>query len=609
MRRELATPLPDLYILKSRIMLEGYNHSFEDDKLLASYESYTQAIETLNHLRLSMSNENSKIYETSQVLEVYNEAIQVAKLLFDKTGNTEFLEQSFKFTETSKSFALYSEIKDIEAMQFSDLPEEIRQKESRLLGEIQAYEKLIYDEQISENPDLEEIESLKSSLFLLKDDYDDLEHEIELNNAQYYDLKYKPHFVSLKDIQDQLPYKDALIEYVLSDTLLITYVVDRKGINVFSQTVGSEFADECLEYYMIMRNQNFSGNVHDTYKKFVHLGRKFYNILIEPCLEYTDRKNLTIVPDGAITYIPFESLVMEDTESEYINYMTLPYMINEYSIGYSHSSTLLFSKRFKSKSPQNKVLAFAPIYTNPVYEIDPVMMRQVQTGSDYMAPLVGTIIEVQSIDETVPADVFINEQATEANFKKYASDYNVLHLAMHTIMKDDDPLYSLLAFSDVEADTIEDNRLYAYEVYNLKLNAEMAVLSSCSSGFGKMQKGEGMMSLARGFIYAGCPSIVMTLWQVADKSSSELMTSFYRYLKKGKSKQEAMRLAKIDYLEQADDLTSNPYFWSGFVVLGDSNPIYKKTGLAYWMIVITIFLGVIMYMQYRRSRRSKKEAA
>ena len=97
----------------------------------------------------------------------------------------------------------------------------------------------------------------------------------------------------------------------------------------------------------------------------------------------------------------------------------------------------------------------------------------------------------------------------------------------------------------------------------------------------------------------------MTLWQVTDKSSSELMTSFYRYLKKGKSKQEAMRLAKIDYLEEADDLTSNPYFWSGFVVLGDSQPIYKKSGLAYWMIVITVFIGVMFYMQYRRSRAAK----
>jgi CHAT domain-containing protein len=278
-------------------------------------------------------------------------------------------------------------------------------------------------------------------------------------------------------------------------------------------------------------------------------------------------------------------------------------MIRDFSIGYSHSSTLKFSKRLKTKSPEKKVLAFAPKYRDPDVVFDKYdQNRQILSDNEILLPLRGIIKEVQSINETVPSRVFLNEMATEANFKKYASDYNVLHLAMHTIMRDDEPLYSHLAFTNMETtDTVEDNKLYAYEIYNMKLNAQMAVLSSCSSGFGKLQKGEGMMSLARGFIYAGCPSIIMTLWQVSDQSSSELMTSFYRYLKKGKSKQESMRHAKIDYLDKADDLTSNPYFWSGFVVVGDGSPIYRKTGVAYWMIIVTLFIGVLIFFQYRRS--------
>jgi CHAT domain-containing protein len=351
-----------------------------------------------------------------------------------------------------------------------------------------------------------------------------------------------------------------------------------------------------------MDKQNFSTGVHENYKRFVTLGRKFYNILIEPCLRYTDKRNLTIVPDGAITYLPFETFITRDTDTEYINYLNLPYLIRDYSIGYSHSSTLLFSERLKTKSPERKVLAFAPEYRNPYVDAPEETVRQILSDKDILLPLKGIIKEVQSINETVPSRVFLNEKATEASFKKHASDYNVLHLAMHTLMRDDEPLYSHLAFTNVNpGDSIDDNRLYAYEIYNLKLNAQMVVLSSCSSGVGKMHKGEGMMSLARGFIYAGCPSIIMTLWQVSDQSSSDLMTSFYRYLKKGKSKQEAMRLAKIDYLDSADDLTSNPYFWSGFVVVGDSNPVYRKSGLAYWMIVITLFIGLLVYIQYRRS--------
>ena len=437
----------------------------------------------------------------------------------------------------------------------------------------------------------------------MKEDYDDLRKEIEENNEKYYQLKYNPKFVTLEEVQDELPYREALIEYVLTDTLLITYVIDRKGINAFSQTIPENFSEECMEYYSIIHEQNFSHGVHRNYRRYVELGRKFYEILIEPCPQYTDRKSLTIVPDGAITYLPFEGLLMNEADQQYINYMTLPYMIRDYSIGYSHSSTLKFSKRLKTKSPENKVLAFAPKYKKP--DIQYAMYgqdRQIELEEEILFPLGGIIKEVQSINETVPSRIFLNEDATEANFKKYASDYNVLHLAMHTIMRDDEPLYSYLAFTNVDSTTEgENNKLHAYEVYNMKLNAQMAVLSSCSSGFGKMHKGEGMMSLARGFIYAGCPSIIMTLWQVSDQSSSELMTSFYKYLKKGKSKQESMRLAKIDYLDKADDITSNPYFWSAFVVVGDGNPIYRKSGMAYWMILITLFIGVMIYIQYRRS--------
>jgi len=599
---ELSTALPELYVLRSRVLFKVYNRSNEFDDLVRSYMAYQKAIETLNYMKLAMNDEDSKLFATSKIIEVYYEAIYVGKLLYDLTGESKYLEQSFEFAETSKSFALYSEIKAVEAMQFSDLPEEIKDKESRYMGEIQAYEELLYKEQIKFDPDSSLIESFKDEIFHLKDDYNNLKQEIEQNYVKYYNLKYNPKFVSLKEVQDKLAYRDALIEYVLSDSLLITYVVDRKGIYVISQEIGPEFESECHEYYEILHNQNFSSGVHENYKRYVNLGLKFYNILIKPCLQYTDRKNFTIVPDGAITYIPFEGLLTQETETEYINYMDLPYLIRDYSIGYSHSSTLLFTERYKTKSPEDKVLAFAPNYINPLDNADTAMFRQGMDTNEFLFPLVGTIKEVQSINETVPSRVFINEKATETNFKKYASDYNVLHLAMHTIMRDDAPLYSMLAFTNVrDKDTIEDNKLYAYEIYNLKLNAQMTVLSACSSGFGKMQKGEGMMSLARGFIYAGCPSIIMTLWQVTDKSSSELMTSFYKYLKKGKSKQEAMRLAKVDYLEKADDLTSNPYFWSGFVVLGDGSPIYRKSGFAYWMIVITLFVGMLIFFQYRKS--------
>jgi CHAT domain-containing protein len=592
----------ELNIIKSRILFEQYLLSGSKDVLINCSISYKHSIDLLNSLKLAMQDEDSKVFATGQIIEVYKEAIFVGKLLFDLTGNLTYLEESFEFAENSKSFALLSEIKKLEAIEFSDLPPEVKESEDRFIGEIQYVEEQLYKELLSDTPDSSLVSRYKDRIFHLKDDYDNLVQEIEENYSQYYNLKYNPKFVTLKEVQDKLPYREALIEYVLTDTILITYVIDRKGINVFSQKIGQEFADECMEYYGLLHEQNFSNGVHQTYRRYVELGRKFYKILLEPCLQYTDRKSFTIIPDGAITYLPFEGLLTAEADYQYINYMTLPYTIKDYSIGYSHSSTLKFSKRLKTKSPEKKVLAFAPDYMDPEEYLDlNNPSRQPIEDEEILLPLTGAIKEVQSINETVPSKIFLNENATEANFKKFASDYNVLHLAMHTIMRDDEPLYSHLAFTNLPTqDTMEDNKLFAYEIYNMKLNAQMAVLSSCSSGFGKMQKGEGMMSLARGFIYAGCPSIIMTLWQVTDQSSSELMTSFYKYLKKGKSKQESMRLAKLDYLDSADDLTSNPYFWSGFVVVGDGNPIYRKSGMAYWMIIVTAFIGVLLYLQYRK---------
>jgi len=598
-----TTVLPEFRILESRVFAAKYSRLGDIEDLKSSFESYKNSIEILNKTKINIGSEDSKIFATASVLEVYYEAIHAGILLYELTNNKEYLEQAFSVTESSKSFALYSEIKNVEAMEFSDVPSEVKEREQLLQGEKQFFEEQLYNERLSDNPDSAKIAQYEDKLFHLEDDYGSLMTEIANNYSQYFQLKYTPEFVTLDEIQDQLPHKNALIEYALMDSLLITYVVDKKGINVISQEVGPEFNEECFEYYGLMYTQNFSQGVKQNYERYVELGRKFYSILIEPCLQYTDRKNLTIVPDGPITYIPFEGLMTTDADDQYINYMTLPYLIREYSIGYSHSATLMFNERIKTKSPEEKVLAFAPKYRDHFNTSDTSVMRQILEQGDVLLPLGGVIKEVQSINETVPARVFLNEDATEANFKKHAADYNVLHLAMHTLMKDDNPMNSMLAFTNVEnpEDTSgEDNRLYAYEIYNLRLNAQMAVLSSCSSGFGKMQKGEGMMSLARGFMYAGCPSIVMTLWQVSDKSSSEMMTTFYKYLKRGKSKQEAMRLSKIDYLDNADDLTSNPYFWSGFVVVGDNSPIYKKSGMTYYLSIILIFAGMLIFFQVRK---------
>ncbi|PID91499.1 MAG: hypothetical protein CSA96_08100 [Bacteroidetes bacterium] len=609
-RQDFSSNLLELQILKSRVLKADYLKTNSLNALIEANIAFEEAIQSLELLKLAMENEDSRIWSTASILGFYKEAIHSSILLFEESEDEQYLEQAFLYSERSKSFTLYSEINEMEAIEFAGLPKTIREKERRLNGQIHFFEEKLYSEHLSAEPDASAIRLYREKLFHLKDDYNDLKQEIETISSKYFKLRYNPDFITLEELREKLPHNEALVEYVLSDSMLITFVIDKNGVNVLSQELEPGFAEDCRSYYQVIQGQDFGNHASNDYMQIVSLGRKLYSILFEPVLEYTDQTSFTIVPDGAISYVPFEALLSGDTDPWLVNYRALPYLIYDYSVGYTHTSTMMFSERLKSKSPKEAVLAFAPEYYSPYKEkdldIDMDAVRQVLKDENYLGKLHFTTEEVQGIGSSVPAKVFLNTEATEKNFKRFAPDYNVLHLAMHTIMRDDNPLYSHLAFTNMECgDTTEDNRLYAYEIYNMKLNAQMAVLSACSSGFGEMKEGEGMMSLARGFIYAGCPSIVMTLWQISDRSSSDLMTSFYHYLKKGKSKQDAMRLAKIDYLKDADDLTANPYFWSAFVVVGNSDPIYKRTAMCCWIVIVLIFSVSLALIQYRKRWQGK----
>ncbi|MFC2089162.1 CHAT domain-containing protein [Bacteroidota bacterium] len=589
----------DLKHLLAKVCQVLYEENNNIYYLQQSLDLYSEIIEDFKIFRLHMKNEDSKLQNTEFRISFLKEAINLAFRFYEFTGDNKYIDLAFYYAENTKSFVLLSEIKSVEAMQFADLPKEILEQEASLSNEITAYEEFIYDEKTSLFPDSSKLLTLNTKLFHLSDDYHNLLDSLEANYPKYFNLKYNPNFITPSEVQKNLSHKEALVEYVLYDTILTTFVIDKENIHVLSQNLEPGFGEKCFAYYSLLQNQDFSKGVHETYKEYVQLGRMFYETLVAPVLEVTKSREITFVPDGEIMYLPFESFVTKDVDNEYINYMQLPYLIYDLSVGYSYSSTMLFSPRLRHKIPKNKVLAFAPSYTS-LLNADDSLMRDRQVMPTFLLPLPGANQEVSYISKTVPSDIYIDSAASEGTFKAKASDYSILHLAMHTIMNDEEPMFSKLAFTRNANDTTEDDDLFTYEIYNMKLNAEMVVLSSCSSGYGRMQKGEGMMSMARGFIYAGCPSIVMTLWQVSDKSSSELMSNFYRHLRKGKSKKKSLRQAKIDYIETSDNLKSNPYFWSAFMVVGDNSPLYRRNAGIYLGIFLFAFVLITVGITYKK---------
>jgi CHAT domain-containing protein len=141
----------------------------------------------------------------------------------------------------------------------------------------------------------------------------------------------------------------------------------------------------------------------------------------------------------------------------------------------------------------------------------------------------------------------------------------------------------------------------------MKLNANLAVLSSCGSGFGNFREGEGIQSMARSFAYAGCPSILMTLWEVADLSTVSVMERFYYYLKKGNSKSKALQLSKLEFLKNADQLRSNPFFWSSYTIVGNSEPIFTYFPWSLILKIAILLLPIPIIFLFIRSYRRQAQ--
>jgi CHAT domain-containing protein len=217
--------------------------------------------------------------------------------------------------------------------------------------------------------------------------------------------------------------------------------------------------------------------------------------------------------------------------------------------------------------------------------------------------------EVNALSKQFIGRFLLGTEATEALFKSEAGEYAIIHLAMHGLMNTQYPILSSLAFSE-NSDSFEDNFLQAYEISQLKLNAQLVVLSACETGYGKFLQGEGVISLARSFMYAGVPSLVVSLWQVNDISTSTIMRLFYKNLAKGMDKAAALQQAKLEYIGGGTgdaispiSAAAHPAFWAAFVQLGDSRPIkvHQQRSGSYFIwasafVAASLLLFTVLYL-------------
>ena len=335
------------------------------------------------------------------------------------------------------------------------------------------------------------------------------------------------------------------------------------------------------------------------------LSLALYQKYLAPFIEHmeTGITELTIIPDGQFNYLPFELLLTKDPYIIQDGSKDLVYLIKEFSIQYGYSASLLFGAGSpQNTSPSKGLIAFAPSYPSKSHGL--AGNTKFGRFRDQISGLKWNGPEIIKIQNHIGGELFAGPDATEHVFKSKVQEFNVIHLAMHALVDDEDPMNSKLVFTQ-KKDSLEDNMLHAYELYNMNIPANLAVLSACETGYGKMAKGEGVMSLARAFSYAGCPSVVMSHWSVNDAATAKLMGYFYKYLADGQEKHVALRNAKLEFLEQADPAQAHPYFWGGFVLVGDARPLElgeKWTWLFYLLVSIPMVGLVYILINWKTKK-------
>ncbi len=563
-------------IEKGNTFEEDAEHSGETIKLIKALNAYKITSDVIDKLKVGFGREESKLMLTKRSYEVNKKAIGVALNLYKKTDDKKYLESAFLFTERNKAGILAESIAESDARKFAGLPDSLLEEEKDLRADLSLYQTRL--EEAEESQDSISTVNNRNLLFDFQRKYDDLLSYIEQNFPAYHKLKYPDEISSTEDIKKLLPDKAALLEYSIGDSSITIFALAGNSENVVSVKSDSTF------FYEVRKFRNSLQKLD--YISYLTSSVFLYNKLIMPVKgSITGKEKLYIIPDDIMAYLPFEALLANvSTETFNGDFTGLHYLINDYEISYHYSSELLRETLLhKNDNAKISFAGFAPVFSedkNDLKKIASVMdsnlvndnaLRSIIVSGKKYSSLPETETEVKSIGKLFkeagyPSDLFLNKSATESTLK---SDdmyrYKFIHLATHGFINEEHPNLSGLIFYNSD-DSLDDGILYAGEIYNLNLNADLIVLSACESGLGKVVKGEGIFGLTRGFFYAGADNIVVSLWQVADKSTSILMINFYKNILDGMDYSSALRKAKLDLINT--ERYSYPLEWSPFILVG-----------------------------------------
>ncbi len=583
------------YLYKSRILVSMPEAESDAGILKEALSAAEKTIALIEDTRIRIKEYESSSMVSGSFFDAYDLSLSILHNLFGLTGDIAYAERAFAISEKSRAAGLLLATRNNRTMDYH-LPPDLAGLERELMADLRDYNEVIYNESVRQEPDYELINHYRQLSVKTGARHDSLIRIFEKDYPRYYNLKHNTGVSSIADIRDRIGKKGNFIEYYLSDSLLFIFLINEEVFEIKTISGVDDLKVMMLDFRNILTSPSIVTGSVSQYRQFVSLASELYSRLVLPVKDYLVSDRLIVSADDILSYIPFESLISELPAYDEVNYRKLSYLLNEYNIVYEYSATLLSEKISYGRSIKNRTLVFAPEYSGNL-DVNEIMMTR-QSFRDSLGSIPGAREEAIYINKLLGGDLFIDDRATENAFKNNVLKGDIIHLSMHTLLNDREPMYSKMIF-DMKADTVEDGMLNTFEVYNIPFRSKMVFLSSCNTGSGFLQSGEGVMSLARGFFYSGSPSVIMSLWEVDDLSGSEMVKNFYAYLKKGYTKSRSLRKARMDYLSGADQMRSHPYFWSTMVIIGDDDAVYLPLKRYIIIILVLAIAGLLIRYYYR----------
>jgi len=524
------------------------------DEALANYRS---SIAVIENVRSSIGIEELKasFLGTNKRIEAYYGLIDLLVRLHGASPAAGWDAEAFAVLEKAKARAFLDSLEVAQVAVARTFDARLTNEENRINGEIAVlYKKLL-------TPDLSTAQKkdIADRLGRSEAEYEKFKRTVRAADPAYADLKY-PEIITATEARASLDDATAVLAYAVGKDSSFGFALTRGALSVFPLAPRKDLLPKVAAYLR---------TISDKDGRDFSAGRGLYAELVAPAGLPLSVRSLIVVPDDALAYLPFDALQTPDGK----------WLMERWAVSYAPSLSSLREIRaraaLRTTSPPKDLLAFGDPYYGKNESSAGAAAGSPTPSPDYFSSgfvfprLKFSGTEVQRIAALFPpkrADVFVREQASERTLKRLNLDeYRILHIAAHGLINDQNPMRSAVVLAQ-DPDSPEDGFFQMREIYNLRMRADLVVLSACRSGRGQLVRGEGLEGLSRAFFYAGASAVMMSLWEVDDRAGAQLMERFYRFCGQGTPLAEALRRAKLEMISGKE--AAHPYYWAGMIISG-----------------------------------------